>query len=194
MTILLTDVDEVLFKWAAVFERWIREHKGYNPSNSITDVYRVEKWLNLSKDEGEALLQEFNSKNEAFGNLEPYADATDYVPRISQLGYSFIAITACPNDPVTEERRRKNIEKHFPGVFKGLFCVGVGGSKLETLQKFNTTYWVEDSLKHAIVGAELGHKSLLINRPHNIEHAVPTNILRVNGWHEIYDIVATQKI
>jgi FMN phosphatase YigB (HAD superfamily) len=190
MKLILSDADEVLLCWADAFKIWLKDVKQHD-IDAVEQHARMEDWLSITSEQKKSLLIEFNTTYEYFGRLEPYHNAKEYVAKLYEHGYKLVVITACPDDDKTRLARQNNLELHFGPAIGDIHCVGVGFSKKEILQKYEPTFWVEDTTRHALVGADLGHKSLLINRRHNIRDELPESIIRVNDWKDIYHIITS---
>lgn len=189
--IILSDVDEVLLQWSNHFCKWASEEFGIN-KEPLKNVYQVHKWLEKHPDETDKIINHFNSLPGHFDVITPFPDAVQAVGLLKKRGYRFVAITACKNDSLTYELRKKNLESVFgKDTFLDIHCVGyvhTKSGKKETLQKYDPTWWVEDSWQHALAGVDVGHTPIVITREHNIGKDHP-KITRVNNWMEIYRII-----
>lgn len=185
--LILTDVDEVLLEWGPAFERWVVGTNRFNINGEVhlRDAYNIEEWLGIPHSTTRALIAEFNSLPEQFSNLQPYADATRWVPELKRKGYDFVAITACADDSWTHDTRRANLEQHFPAIFDTIHCVGLGKSKVKFLERYKPTWWVDDKPSHCEDGTKLGHKSFMITRSYNVNDN-RVGVKRVAGWDDIY--------
>lgn len=186
--VILTDCDEVLFDWATPFEDWVRqtypEHR--DAHGRLQDFWHVEQWLGTELEESREMIRIFNGDPQYWTNFKPLPGVVENVHKLYQDGFHFAAITACATDRETYLGRWKNLEDVFGyGVFDTLHCVGLAESKREHLARYKPTYWVEDKMKHASAGADVGHKSFLINYRHNEQYR-DDRVQRVDSWHEIY--------
>jgi uncharacterized HAD superfamily protein len=74
-------------------------------------------------------------------------------------------------------------------------CTESSKAKKPILEEYKDSrlYWVEDKVSNAIMGHELGLRSILVNHTYNLNYEEnPLNkpqYLRVNNWKQIYDIV-----
>ena len=187
--VILTDCDEVLFDWANPFEKWVREtypqHR--NAEGRLQDFWHVEAWLGTELAESREMIRIFNSTPDIWRNFKPLPGVAENVQKLHDEGYRFVAITACATDEETYIGRWHNLNEVFGfGVFDTLHCVGLAESKAEHLARYKPTYWVEDKMKHASAGADVGHTSFLINYKHN-EKYVDDRVIRVNSWDDIYE-------
>ena len=191
--IILTDVDEVLLKWGYHFEQWYRNTCGNfgrtEPASELKNAENVEEWLNCDLETTRKLVKQFNQCKDNFPFLTPYDDALEYVNKLHKdYGYTFVAITACDTDRWTHDVRFNNLEKYFPGVFDTVHCTGLSSSKVDYLQRYHPTYWVEDKTRHAEDGGNLGHQSFLITRTYNEKDEL-TISKRVKSWKEIFNCI-----
>lgn len=183
--IILTDVDEVVFRWQEPFEKWLLQTGRYQPTKPLSQYWDVEQWLGIDYEVGRELIQEFNHLEEYWSNFKPLPRVTENISLLSDLGYKFVAITACSTDKWTYDGRLHNLEKCFGDAFDTLHCVGLGKSKSNFLERYRPTYWVEDKFSHAVAGADAGHTSVLIDYPYNSHYSDP-RVNRVKNWDDIY--------
>ena len=81
-----------------------------------------------------------------------------------------------------------NLEKLFgETVFAKHTILGCGDDKDEALEQYrNSGYvWVEDKVENAIVGAELGLESLVMEHGFNMNDEGPFTL--VKDWKDIYE-------
>lgn len=189
--VILTDCDEVLFDWASPFEAWVREtYPQYRDAQGcLQDHWHVEAWLGNELAESREMIRLFNGDPSKWPFFKPLPGVVENVLKLHDDGYKFVAITACDTDDQTWHGRWQNLNEVFGrGVFDTLHCVGLAESKRAHLNRYKSTYWVEDKSRHAIDGAEVGHKSFLINYKHNERDGqnIP-GVTRVNDWNDIYE-------
>ena len=188
--IFMTDVDDCLFAWNDSFMDWASKH--YPEYDAVDDAYGQwniwEKFSNINKDQAEAMLKHFNtSARQAF--MPPKLDAVEYVNNMIKEGWRFIAITSVSDDPDVWKLRKMCLDSMFPGGCLELHCLALHQPKKDFLIKWQGKdyYWIEDKLKNAVAGHELGFKTLIIDHPYNQD--APEGITRVNNWQEIYSIL-----
>jgi len=187
--VILTDCDEVLFDWAGPFETWVRANypQHCEAPGLLKDYWDVERWLSCPYEESRELIRIFNSNPDYWPFFKPLPRVVDNVQKLHSEGYHFVAITACDTDQATYNGRWQNLNEVFGvGVFDTLHCVGLAESKKEHLARYVPTYWVEDKMKHASAGVDVGHTSFLINYKHNEMHEDP-RVQRVDSWDDIYE-------
>ena len=188
--LILTDVDEVILQWQGSFFNWVRCHTDLKFTEDLSQLVNMEQFLGCSYETARDLIHEFNN-SEHFANLLPCQHAPEYLTKLYEKGYRFMAISACSNTQRIYSMRWQNIQQYFPDMFIGLHCVGGEGShadKYHYLNLYKSAIWVEDQYKHAVAGLAAGHTTFLINYPHNMEFNHP-QIIRVTNWADIYDYI-----
>lgn len=189
--LILTDVDEVVLNWRASFEKWCLQQADItiDPARpTLVDHHKAEEWLGADLETTKGYIERFHHDG-WFEKLEPYPDASIYIPKLANLGYRFVAVTAIDDDPSTYDARLRNLRTHFDDLFAAVHCVGLMGSKREVLGWYRPTYWVEDKPSNAKLGAELGHTSFLISHPNNLDYNDP-QVKRVGGWKDIFNMLS----
>lgn len=186
--LILTDVDGVVLQWGKTFGQYIKDMGLVPETHNIRPAYKVEKLLNITKDEAIVLIDEFHHSDH-FKNLIPYHDALVYIHALAQKGYRFIAITACgdSNNKIIYNNRYKNLNKYFLNIFEDLHIMSLRASKAEYLSRYKNAYWIEDTLKNAITGLEFGHSTFFINRGEDTRNqGSHPSITEFSSWKEIY--------
>jgi len=189
--IILTDVDETVLRFAEPFEQWMKT-QGFIAQYPVRDVHHIDKAFNISND---AILSHINNfcTKDRMATLPAEPDAEEELPVLYNMGYRFIAISACLDDPEIVEARTNNLTKAFGFQWDEIHCVGLNGSKTDLLHQYTkvSNIWVEDNITHAETGYELGYDSFLLTRQYNM--MTPFSGYRVNSWHEIKNkIVSTE--
>ena len=183
MKTILTDIDGVCLYWEEHFHNWMRA-KGHTQKHH--GLYDIDRMYSVSEEEGERLSREFcNSSWIAF--CPPYKDARSGIASLVEKGYTFIGVTSLSKDPCTKELRWKNLIDMFgPDAFEDLHCLDPEISKKGTLAQWanSSMWWIEDHPKNAMLGTELGLKTLLVDHSYN-QHLSHPDIVRVNDWKDI---------
>ncbi len=186
---VLTDVDGVLLNWEASFTTWMAQN-GHNKVDA--DEYDVATAYGIEKDYGKSLVKSFN--NSAWmGHLPALRDARSGVAKLVEAGYDFQVITSLSLDKYAKKARVKNLQNIFgKDVFtsKNVVCLDTGADKDEALEQYANSgmYWVEDKTANAMLGANLGLNTLLINHGHN-QSCDDSRITRVANWTEICNLI-----
>ena len=176
---ILTDVDGVLLDYSRGFIDFLNIR--HPEVNLELDVWN----FGLEREEVFEYLGEFNDHDD-FAALPAYGDSIQFVHKLQDLGYRFIAISTCGTENCTKQNRAQNLVREFGGdVFDEIICLPLGGSKLKALSKFDPSYWIDDKLEHCVSGVMAGHTVFQMmhkyNAGENAEGATP-----VESWVEIY--------
>ncbi|NJO61548.1 MAG: hypothetical protein HC836_25860 [Richelia sp. RM2_1_2] len=183
---LLCDVDECILQWTNGFTKFLHQHHNIIPSR-IRDDHSVYKWLEIHPEEAHNLVTEFNSSHQ-FAALEPFDGAQKILPKLYNEGYTIVAITCCSSDSIIAAMRRENLHKYFGNIFQDIICLDFYDDKKAVLSRYKNAFWIEDNMEWAVAGADLGHKTFLINHKHN-ESLNDSRIIRVDDWHIIYSMI-----
>lgn len=189
--IILSDCDGVLINWNDGFDSFMKE-QGYTPISNTDDQYNLAIRYNVEETKIDSYVREFNN-NSYIEYLEPLADSVKYVKKFTKLGFRFIIITSIGNSLKAKFYRTKNLNNIFGDIFDEIHCIKIGSSKSYELSKWAGTgyFWIEDHMRHAEAGYEVGLKPILIDHPYN-RHYNTDLFPRVNNttpWKEIYDII-----
>jgi FMN phosphatase YigB (HAD superfamily) len=184
MGVILTDADEVILKWFPAFKSFIKSY--HNIDYPINDDRRLDEVLGY--DLAFKLIDEFNNTPKHFANLHAYEDALIYLPKLYNEGWKIVVITACGTDNKTYIMRKTNLEAVFGNIFEDILTVNYLDSKLIHLNKYMSTWWIDDSFKHIEAGLEAGHKCIHLARVHdkNIHHP---NVKEAKDWKNVYNII-----
>mgnify|MGYP001158359792 CR=1 FL=1 len=185
---ILTDCDGVLVNWIKIYNEWMEE-EGYHKLNSS---YELHERYGLPEEESDKYIRHFNMSAE-IEHLPPHKDAIKYVRKLhEEHGATFHCITALGRNKRSHVLREKNLKNLFgPTAFSKIDCVARGKHKRPVLEKYRDTeaIWVEDSIKTALMGYELGLTTFLMNHEYNINEDIPDGIIRVNSWRDIYETI-----
>ena len=191
--VILTDCDGVLLDWEYSFKVWML-HRGYEVVNP--GEYKMDVMFGLDKSESKALIRQFN-ESAAIGFLPPLRDAVHYVRKLhNEHGFVFHCLTSLSNDPAAQRLRQMNLDKVFgKGIFEELICADTGADKHEILEPYRNSgcIWVEDKPENAVLGAEMGLKSVLFGHDHNADFKTE-GIPRVWKWQHIFNMVELAEI
>lgn len=186
--VILTDVDGVLLDWELGFRPWIAR-QGYTFDERCAGNYSINQRYNIPDGKGMALVDKFNHSSD-FENLKAIGDSVEYVQRLHNEGWKFVAITTAGEHPWTWPLRRRNLDKVFgEGVIEELYVLPIHGNKGVELTKFTGRglYWIEDKPSNAELAYKYGLKPLLMSADHNANYM--GKVPRVNTWEEIYRII-----
>lgn len=186
------DVDGVLCNWQDQFDTWMVK-KGYSKIDGHNSTYHINEQFNIDRKHAWELVHQFNN-SAAMGWLPALRDAVPYVNKLfAEHGYYFHAITSISDDVYAQRLREMNLRELFdPDAFSRITCLATGADKHEALEPYRDSglWWIEDKAENAILGAEIGLKSLLMDHSYN-SHVSHPGVTRVQNWKEIYELITS---
>jgi FMN phosphatase YigB (HAD superfamily) len=192
--IILTDADGVLVTWLDGFETFMF-NRGYKVKPDTEHMYSMAKRYGITETESRELVRQFNESS-YIESLPPYLDSVEYIPKLIDHGFKFICISSLSSDSYALEYRRKNLENLYGDNFLDIICLEMGAHKRSALTDWEGSglFWIEDHIKNAEAGHELGLKSVLVQHEHN-EH-YDTEEFPIVGpehpWRQIYELVCKE--
>ena len=187
--VILVDCDGVCLDWEYAFDQWMAKH---DYEVVVENVYQMDVKYGLEKKECKRLIRMFN-ESAWIRKLPPLRDAMKYIKKLhEEHGFIFHAITSLSNDQYAQHLRTKNLRELFGDTaFEKYVYLDTGADKDEALEVYADSgcYWVEDKPENAHVGANLGLQSILMAHEHNAEVFLEEDIVRVQNWKEIYEMV-----
>ncbi|AXH72561.1 MAG: haloacid dehalogenase-like hydrolase [Caudoviricetes sp.] len=187
---ILTDIDHVVLHHATSFQKWLSKNYCSSFENkSWADYPNFEEWLGLNTEKANEIIYDFNT-SEYFSDLFPEKDSLIFVNQLHALGYEFIGITACGDNELIQKYREVNLNHWFPNIFRKVFYVNDPREKLQILENFEPSYWVEDSASNALLGVQCNHKTYLMEQPYN-SHIILDNVKNVKSWKNIYEDIVS---
>jgi len=188
---ILTDCDGVLVNWNRAFERFM-ESCGYPLIPGTDNEYSLAHRHGIDYRRALEFVSEFNESSE-IARLEPFADSVEYVKKLADLGFSFIVVTSISDHPLSKINRTTNLVEIFGPVFKEIHCIETNISKYHTLLEWSGTeyFWVEDHMRQAEAGYEVGLRPILIEHPYNTHYITDLfpKVSHQNPWKEIHNII-----
>lgn len=183
---VIYDCDGVLLDWVAGFRCFLKDLDGIETDPAGPCSYNLMKWIGTDdRDFIVNRINRFNSgERDFFANLSPVEGAVEVVGALHRAGIQRSVLTACNTDEATVKGRRANLEAVF-GDFHEITCVDLKESKRHHLMKSDRSWFIEDNLSNAELGASIGHKALLLEYPHNLPVDDGENFSRVKNWNEI---------
>jgi hypothetical protein len=189
-TKILVDCDGVLMNWEYAFHCWMQQ-RGFTPWKDRDHTYDIGAKYGLDKLMSKQLVRDFNS-SAAMGFLPPLRDAMYYLRKLhEEHGYVFHMITSLSLDEHAQRLRRMNTEKLFgETAFSGYTFLDTGADKNDALDKYRDSgiTWIEDKIENALVGAEAGLDTLLMEHGHNMD-CQHENITIVRNWKDVYEYI-----
>lgn len=189
--IILTDADGVLVHWVVGFEKFMSE-RGYQAYPKSDHHYNMHDRYPITEDQAHNFIREYN-QSPYMADLPPYMDAVEYVGKLVEHGFKFVCITSISSHPDSAKYRRENLEKLYGQNFLEIFCLAMGTHKKAALMSWEGSdfFWIEDHIKNAEAGHELGLKSILIQQDHNAHYNTDkfSIVGPLNPWQEIYHLV-----
>lgn len=93
--LILTDCDGTILDWNKAFEKFMYK-KGYPKVPDTDQDYSIVVRHNVSTQQTNKFITEFNESS-LIETLEPFADSVEYIKKLSDKGFKFIAITSVGN-------------------------------------------------------------------------------------------------
>ena len=184
---ILVDCDGVVFNWEYAFNLWMEEH-GFEAVEGHQFMYDMGDRYGIPKEQVTKLIKMFN-ESAMIGFLPPLRDAVEYITKMSDEGWEFIAITSLSTNKYAQKLRKKNLEKLFgEDTFVKVTCLATGANKDNALSKYadSNLWWIEDKPENALAGERVGLRPLVVEHGHNMND---DSVRRVKNWKEIYEIV-----
>ena len=190
---ILTDCDGVLLDWAYSFEKWMKFH--FDMTVVDQTEYDIAKRYNtddpnLSKD-SKFYVPRIFCNSSRIASLKPLRDSVKYVKKIyEEHGVTFDVVTSLSLDPETQKLRKYNLRKVYGDAIDRIVCLDTGEDKDQALEEWRDSgrLWVEDKPENAVLGAEMGLQSILIDHPYNRDFSHP-DVTRVKNWKEVYEMI-----
>ena len=186
--IILTDIDGVVFDWHTAFVRWM-ELQGYSSTGVIHHDAEIHNEFGISLQEATVKREEFNSSM-ACSVLEPMRESQQWINKLHEEGFHFIAITSLSDKPIAQYYRYLNIEDYFEtDVFIDVRCLPAGASKIEAMMDFENSelLFVDDRISNLEDAIKVGLKPVMMKHAYNI-HYQNKNVHQVANWQDIYKL------
>jgi len=191
--IILVDCDGVICDWEYAFDIYLSQH-GFNKVEGGQFKYDIGKRYGIDSDQGKKLIKLFN-ESASIGFLPALRDSMYYIKKLHEKhGYVFHCITSLSKDKNAQELRKMNIRKLFgKTTFEKFVFLDTGADKDDALAEYADSdyYWIEDKITNAVVGHDIGLKSILMEHGHNLDFEHP-KIPRVKNWQEIYQLITKE--
>ena len=179
------DVDDVLASHVEAFILFSNSNYGTNLQISDYDDQWVHMWQveheEISRRKAEfhqpANVAAFEFKEEARAALAVLAS-----------NYDLYVVTARPKELV--EITHQWLEKHLPGVFKGVHFVPIWEpdntiTKADICKQLGAEYLIDDMPRHCAVVAEAGIQAILFGEYGWNKHGLTPGVTRCRDWKEV---------
>lgn len=187
--IILTDIDGVVFDWHTAFVKWM-ELQGYSSTGVIHHDAEIHNEFGISLQEATVKREEFNASMSC-SILEPMRQSVEYINKLHQEGFHFIAITSLSDKPIAQYYRYLNIEDYFEtDVFVDVKCLPAGAPKLDAMMDFENSnlIYVDDRISNLEDALKVGLKPVMMKHAYNI-HYNNKKVKQVTNWQDIYNYV-----
>ena len=184
---ILSDVDGCLLDWLSRFTDYM-QREGFEAHLDEPNQYDLGAFFNISTEEVHERIGMFNNGHWTFGTLQAYDGAQEAIKILSDLDYTFVAVTSCSDKPQVADLRRANLFNIFGDVFEEVHCIGIHQDKSPILESYEPTFWIEDKFPHAVSGAEAGHKAIILDQPWN-KGEKHNKVKRCHSWAEIVQYI-----
>lgn len=179
--LLIHDIDDTVLLCADAMQRYFATEHGLVIDERLRDHHNIPKLFSIDVPTTLDLIAQFQRSSHLV-DMAPEPCALDVLPELYRHGYRFIAISASLEE--TAERRKQHLEETFGIPWEAVHCVGLTLCKRDALGAYPSSVWVDDLPRHTVAGAELGHRSFLLDRPYNLDDHHPA-VTRVSDWHAI---------
>ncbi len=187
------DIDGVVLNFISSFLDYFNLKNKTNYSlESLTNYNLWECGLSNSKEEVIRIIDEFQN-SEYFDKIDFVEGAKDSINLISNF-YEVYFITSRPES--IKEKTEKFFYNHFPNHKHNFIFSGEiygGKKKSEICKNLGIKIMVEDNVEYSLDCATKGIKVFLMNNPWNKNYENHKNIIRVNGWKEIFNKLMVEK-
>ena len=187
--IILTDIDGVVFDWHTAFVRWM-ELQGYSSTGIIHHDAEIHNEFGISLQEANVKREEFNASM-ACSVLEPMRQSQEYIKKLHEEGFHFIAITSLSDKPIAQYYRYLNLEDYFDtDVFVDVRCLPAGAPKLDAMMDFENSelIYIDDRISNLEDALKVGLNPVLMKHAYNI-HYQNKKVHQVANWADIYKYV-----
>lgn len=189
--VILTDCDGCLVNWNKAFDVFMTERGHPMLPNSET-VYNLSDRHGITQEQANEYLTEFN-ESDRIASLEMFADSKEIVTKLHDKGFKFVVVTSLSKHPSAHTYRTSNLAQIFGDVFDEIICIEINTSKYSTLRRWAGSgyFWIEDHMRQAEAGYEVGLKPILISHPYNSHYSTDLfpRVSHATPWTEIYKLI-----
>ncbi len=187
--IILTDIDGVVFDWHTAFVKWMHL-QGYSSTGVIHHDAEIHNEFGISLQEATIKREEFNASM-ACSVLEPMRESQQWIKKLHEEGYHFIAITSLSDKPIAQYYRYLNLEDYFDtDVFVDVRCLPAGAPKIDALSDFEDSglIYIDDRISNLEDALAVGLNPIMMKHAYNI-HYSNKKVHQVANWNDIYKYI-----
>lgn len=189
--IILQDIDGCLLEWLSKLPEFLLK-KGINPHRAILsyasgEYVSPEELTGLPSTEAYRLIEEYNA-SDYIKYLTPFKDALSVINLVKHE-FDFVAVTAIGRHESSARNRMTNLEFWFPGAFVDIHCVDIEASKLEILQSYKRTFFIDDSPSYCAEGQRAGHDTIRLVRDSRMDKVAT---VRCNNYFEVLNYIRSK--
>lgn len=185
------DLDEVLLPLMETFLPWFNGRSG--TAFTKEDIHTYDMWVSLrmEKDDCFAVFKRFF--REKGMELAPGEGTLPLLRGLVDAGHELFIVTGRHDE--ARAQAAVLLERHFPGIFSGIFFVsyrGVNGesdNKAEVCRREGFDILIDDDVAYAKQCEALGIDFILFDQPWNREHPESATTRRAKGLEETAKII-----
>lgn len=183
---LAIDVDDTLLDTLSPLLEFFNSTHPIRITKEQCVHYHLQKTFGFSEEEGFVKVRHFFNSPEG-ENLKPVPGAIEAV-RALEKDFSLIALTARWNH--MHDLTERQLERHFPGVFKKIVCCGDEMTKKDYCTQAGIKIIIDDAPHHAHECAENGIASFLFgDYGWNKEYKNIQGLSRALTWSEVCSLL-----
>lgn len=177
---IILDCDDVLMDWIGGFWDFCEEKTGKKLDRRGPMGWCMSSWIGVTPEQAMDFVREFNG-SDRFGDLHATPGSVEFLKTLADNNELHV-ITSCSSDPRTVALREHNLKSVFGDVFSSITCLDLGTPKSAELEKHADSIWVEDNVRNALLGANLGHETFVRRVQHNRHQEVNKDCLGKVTW------------
>jgi hypothetical protein len=182
---LIHDIDDTVLRCGDAMQHYFATEHGLSSDLRLRDHHNIPELFSIDLATTLDLITQFQRSSHLV-SMAPEPCALAVLPELHRRGFQFIAISASLEE--TSAMRKQHLEDTFGFRWEAVHCIGLKLCKREALMMYPASIWVDDLPRHTTAGAELGHQSFLLDRPHNSSEHHPA-VTRVSDWHQIARLI-----
>ena len=151
---LILDMDGVMFRWSSQLAPFLKEENLW--TQDIQDAIDQHLFLDLDITCGPGTRAKYHQSS-WMADLEVWDEHVVETIHALSEHFTLVGLTSFSEDPVAQSQRRKNLDKHFLGMFEEIIMLPSMSPKREQLARWANdphVYFVDDTLKHVLEALE----------------------------------------